>query len=165
MKKIFFIVALADVNDGGTPYMGISPGRTRPCTHRKSKSTAINTARYTQAALLHGTRSGRLSLKKCVFGCEGKITFSFPKNPALSKLWMQFVFPGQQMSFSSVVCLRTFYKQGLVRRWICAKCNTERCSSPSYKRSRSWFWTADSKWNGITCLCSAGDRAQVLVTL
>ncbi len=31
---IFFsIMALADVNDGGTPYMGISPGRARPCTH------------------------------------------------------------------------------------------------------------------------------------
>ncbi len=51
---------------------------------------------------LHGNRSGRMSLK-CVFGCEGKITlFSFPKNPAFSKQWMQLVFPGQQMSFSSV---------------------------------------------------------------
>ncbi len=28
--------------------------------------------------------------------------FSFPKNPALRKQWMQFVFPGQQRSFSSV---------------------------------------------------------------
>ncbi len=51
---------------------------------------------------LHGTRSGRMSLKKYVFGCEGKITlFSFPKNPALHKQWMQFVFWGQQRSFSS----------------------------------------------------------------
>ncbi len=34
-------------------------------------------------AALHGTRSGRMSLKKCVFGCKGKITlFSFPKNLA-----------------------------------------------------------------------------------
>ncbi len=32
-----FFVALADVNDGGTPYMGISPGRTRPCTHRPER--------------------------------------------------------------------------------------------------------------------------------
>ncbi len=30
----FSIVALADVNDGGTLYMGISPRRARPCTHR-----------------------------------------------------------------------------------------------------------------------------------
>ncbi len=55
-------------------------------------------------ALLHGTRSGRMSLKKTVFGCEGKITlFSFPKNPALRKQGMQFVFPLQQWSFSSVL--------------------------------------------------------------
>ncbi len=44
-----------------------------------------------------------MSLKKCVFGCEGKITlFSSPKNPALREQWMQFVFSGQQRSFSSV---------------------------------------------------------------
>ncbi len=30
----FSIMTLADVNEGGTPYMGISPGRTHPCTHR-----------------------------------------------------------------------------------------------------------------------------------
>ncbi len=28
--EFFSIVVLDDVNDGGTPYMGISPGRTRP---------------------------------------------------------------------------------------------------------------------------------------
>ncbi len=33
-KEFFSIVVLDDVNDGGTPYMGISPGRTHPCTHR-----------------------------------------------------------------------------------------------------------------------------------
>ncbi len=32
--EFFSIVVLDDVNDGGTPYMGISPGRTRPYTHR-----------------------------------------------------------------------------------------------------------------------------------
>ncbi|XDV25386.1 hypothetical protein PO909_029310 [Leuciscus waleckii] len=47
-----------------------------------------------------------MSPKKCVFGCEGKLTvFSFPKNPALQEQWMQFVFPGQQRSVASaVVC-------------------------------------------------------------
>ncbi len=30
-------MALHDVNEGGTPYMGISPGRTRPCTHRPER--------------------------------------------------------------------------------------------------------------------------------
>ncbi len=33
-REFFSIVVLDDVNDGGTPYMGISPRRTRPCTHR-----------------------------------------------------------------------------------------------------------------------------------
>ncbi len=46
------IVALHDVNEGGTTYMGISPGK---------------------------TSSGRMPLKKGIFGCEGKIAlFSFP---------------------------------------------------------------------------------------
>ncbi len=66
----------------------------------ESMSAPINAL---HSAALHGTRSGRMSLKKCVFGCEGKITlFSFPKNTALRKQWMQLVFPGQQRSFSSV---------------------------------------------------------------
>ncbi len=78
-ESFFLIMALDDVNEGGTPYMGISPGR-----------TPINTL---HSAALHGTRSGRMSLKKCVFGCEGKITlFSFSKNPALRKQWMQLFF-------------------------------------------------------------------------
>ncbi len=48
--------------------------------------------------------TGRVSLKKSVFGCEGKIAlFSFLKNPALCKQWMQFVFPGEQGV--SQVCL------------------------------------------------------------
>ncbi len=46
---------------------------------------------------------GKNVSKEVCFGCEGKITlFSFPKNPVLRKQWMQFVFPGQQRSFSSV---------------------------------------------------------------
>ncbi len=101
---------------------------------------------------LHGTRSERMSLK-CVFGCEGKITmFSFPKNPALSKQWMQFFFPGQQRSFS-IVFVDERYKQGQVRRWICTLFDTERWSGLSYKRSRSWFRTAGGKWNDIKCMC------------
>ncbi len=49
-RKFFSIMALADINDGGTPYMGISPGKT-----------------------MHRTRSGRMSLKKCVFGCFSSV--------------------------------------------------------------------------------------------
>ncbi len=61
---------------------------------------------------------------------------------------------------SQVFCCRTFYKQGPIRRWICTSFNTERWSGPSYKRSRSWFRTADGKWNGIKCLCFVGDRSK-----
>ncbi len=32
-RDIFSMVDL-DINEGGTTYMGISPRRTRPCTHR-----------------------------------------------------------------------------------------------------------------------------------
>ncbi len=50
--EFFSIVVLDDVNDGGgTPYMGISPGRTRPCTHRPEREQPINTL---QSAALHG---------------------------------------------------------------------------------------------------------------
>ncbi len=68
----------------------------------ESESAPINVLHL---AALHGTHSGRMSLKKCVFGCEGKITlFSFPKNPALHKQWMQFVFPGAATEFLKCVC-------------------------------------------------------------
>ncbi len=29
----------------------------------------------------------------------------------------------------------------------------DRWNSPSYKRSRSWFRTADAKWNGMSVFC------------
>ncbi len=88
-REFFSIVVLDDVNDGGTPYMGISPGRTCPCTHRPEREQPINTLHpintLQSTGWLHGTRSGRMSLKKCVFGCEGKITlFSFPKEPTVT---------------------------------------------------------------------------------
>ncbi len=37
-------MALADINDGGTPHVGISSRRARPCTHRPEQedSVAIN---------------------------------------------------------------------------------------------------------------------------
>ncbi len=66
----------------------------------ESKIVPINAI---HSVVLHGTRSGTMALKKCVFGCEGKITlFGLPKNQELHKQWKQFVFPGQQRSFSSV---------------------------------------------------------------
>ncbi len=91
MRVFFLVVALADLNEGGTPYMGISPGRTCPCTHRpeQEQERGHQSAAFIRLHCCTG-RSGRMSLKKSVFGCEGKITlFSFPKNPALHKPWMQ----------------------------------------------------------------------------
>ncbi len=136
--------------------MGISPGRTRPCTHRPEREQPINTL---QSAALHGTRSGRTSLKKCVFGLWGKDNLV-----QLPKTTQRYVNSGYSLFFrgsngvSQVFCWRTFYKQGPVRRWICTWFNTERWSGPSYKRSRSWFRTADGEWNSIKCLCFVGDR-------
>ncbi len=49
--KIFSIKALADVNDGGTPYMGISPGRKCPCTHRPERERAHQRASFGCPAL------------------------------------------------------------------------------------------------------------------
>ncbi len=96
--EFFSIVVLDDVNDGGTPYMGISPGRTRPCTHRPEREQPINTLQ--SADWQHGTRSGRMSLKKCVFGCEGKITlFSFPKQPTVTWTVDIVCFSGAAMEF------------------------------------------------------------------
>ncbi len=104
-RRVFSIVALADVNDGGSPYMGISPGRIRPwracinqskikCAPRQHASSGCTDARDSL---------GKNVSKEVCFGCEGKITlFSFPKNTVLRKQWMRFVFPGQQRSFSSV---------------------------------------------------------------
>ncbi len=84
--EFFSIVVLYDVNDGGTPYMGISPGK-NASVHASSRVRArrapINAVPIGRLAA--GPRSGRMSLKKCVFGCEGKITlFSFPKQPTVT---------------------------------------------------------------------------------
>ncbi len=77
--KFFSIMALPEVMTDGTPYMGISPGRAHPRTHRPG-ARARAPINALHLAALHRTRPGRMSLTKCVFGCKGKITlFSFPK--------------------------------------------------------------------------------------
>ncbi len=69
--------------------MGISHGRTRPCTHRPEREHAHQHA--------SSGCTGRMSLKKCVFGCEGNITL-------FSVTWTVDAdcFTGQLRSFSSV---------------------------------------------------------------
>ncbi len=122
----------------------------------ESESVPIDTL---HSAAMHRTRSGTMSLKKCVFGCEGKITlFSFPKEHSVTYTVDAVCFSGAAMEFLKCVCWRTFYKRGPVRRWICTSFNTERWSGPSYKRSRSWLRTADGKWKSIKCLCFVRDR-------
>ncbi len=97
-QKVFSIMALADVNDSWTPYMGISSGRTRPCTHRPEPERAHH------PAALHGTHSGRMSLKKCVFGCKGKITlFSLPKEHNVTWTVDGVCFSGSAMEFHKCV--------------------------------------------------------------
>ncbi len=100
----------------------------------KSESALIN-ALY--LAALHEIHSGSMSLKKCVFVCEGKITSGCS------------LFFGAATEFLKRVCWWTFYKPGPVRRWICTWFDTERWSGPSYERSRSWFRTSDGKWKCI----------------
>ncbi len=81
-ESFFSIVVLDDVNDGGTPYMGISRTSAR-IDQSENESAPIKALQ--SAGWQHRTRSGRLSLKKCVFGCEETITlFSFPKEPTVT---------------------------------------------------------------------------------
>ncbi len=102
--KFFSIVALHDVMKGGTPYMGISPGRACPCTHRPEQEQERAHQRFIQH---HCTGLAREEcLQRSVFGCKGNIPlFSFPKNPELREQWMQFVFRGS--NGVSQVCLLT----------------------------------------------------------
>ncbi len=83
--EFFSIVVLDDVNDGGTPYMGISPEERARARIDQSENESAPINALQSAGWQHGTRSGRMSLKKCVFGCEVKITlFSFPKEPTVT---------------------------------------------------------------------------------
>ncbi len=156
--EFFSIVVLDDVNDGGTPYMGISPGRTRPCSHRPARERERT---HQCASIGSAARDslGKNVSKEVCFWLWGKDNLV-----QLPKRTQRYVNSGYSLFFrgsngvSQVFCWRTFYKQGPVQRWICTSFNTERWSGPSYKRSRSWFRTADGKWNGIKCLCFVGDR-------
>ncbi len=82
--EFFSIVVLYDVNDGGTPYMGISPGRTHPCTHRPERERAHQRASIGRLAA-RDSLGKNVSKEVCFCGCEGKITlFSFPKQPTVT---------------------------------------------------------------------------------
>ncbi len=153
-ESFFSIVALHD--EGGTTYMGISPRRARPCTHRPEQERAHQ---RTSFGCIH-------SLKKCVFGCEGKITlFSFPKNPALHEQWMRFVFSGQQQSFSSVLVDERFINKaqldaGFAHRLILKDGAVPAIKDPGHD---SELQTVSETASNVCVLLVIG--AQVLVTL
>ncbi len=64
--------------------------------HASNQSESSQSTRFNRQI----PRSGRMSLKKCVFGCEGKITlFSFPKEPSVTWTVDIVCFSGAAMEF------------------------------------------------------------------
>ncbi len=59
-----------------------------------------------------------------------------PEEPSVKWTVDAVCFSGAATEPLKCICWQTFYKQGPVRRWICTSFDTERWSSPSYKRSR-----------------------------
>ncbi len=129
----------------------------------ESQSAPINALQ--SAGWQHGPRSGRMSLKKCVFGCEGKITlFSFPKQPTVTWTVDIVCFSGAAMEFLKCFVDERFINKAQFDAGFAHRLILKDGAGPSYKRSRSWFRTADGKWNGIKWLF-CWQSEQVLVTL
>ncbi len=80
--------------------MGISPGRTCLCTHRPEWERERTHQRASIGRLAARDSLGKNVSKKCVFGCEGKITlFSFPKEPTVTWTVDIVCFSGAAMEF------------------------------------------------------------------
>ncbi len=62
-------------------------------------STRVRARALQSAGWQHGTRSGRMSLKKCVFGCEEKITLFSPKEPTVTRTVDIVCFSGAAVEF------------------------------------------------------------------
>ncbi len=141
------------------------PERTRPYMHRAEWERESAHQRGSIGRLAARASLGKNVSKEVCFWLWGKDNLV-----QLPKTTHRYVNSGYSLFFrgsngvSQVFCWRTFYKQGPIRRWICTSFNTERWSGPSYKRSRSWFRTADGEWNGIKWLF-CWQSEQVLVTL
>ncbi len=69
---VFFDVVLDYVNDGGTPYMGISPRRTRPCTHRPEREQERAHQRASIGRLAAWDSLGKNVSKEVCFWLWGK---------------------------------------------------------------------------------------------
>ncbi len=117
-------------------------GHDRPlCCLRQRQQASFGL--WELSAALHRTCSRRMSPKKCVFGCEGKITlFIFPNKPALREPWIQ------EWSFTTVfVCSHHFGDECFINKAqfevefaYCLKLKDG--AVPVIKRSRSWVRTA-----------------------
>ncbi len=77
-----FFIALADVNNGGTTYMGISPGRTRPCTHRLERE---RTHQHTSIGSATRDSLGKNVSKEVCFCLWGKDNLvQLPEEPSVT---------------------------------------------------------------------------------
>ncbi len=98
--KIFSIEALHDVNEGGTPYMGISPGRPRPCTHRPERACAHQRASFSSTA--QNSLWKNVSKEVCFWLWGKDKLVQPPEEPSVTWTVDALCFSGQQRSFSSV---------------------------------------------------------------
>ncbi len=116
-QKVFFsIIALADVNEGGTPYMGISPGRTRPCMHGPEQEQERAHQRASSGSAAQDSLGKNVSKEVC-FWLQGKDNLvQLPKRTQHYVNSGCSLFFGAAMEFHKCVCWRKFYKQGPV--WL-----------------------------------------------
>ncbi len=106
--EFFSIVVLNDVNDGGTPIWAFLLEE-RLYTHRPEWERDRAHQRASIGRLAARDSLGRMSLKKCVFRCEEKITlFSFPKQPTVTWTVDIVCFSGAAMEFLSVLLTNVF---------------------------------------------------------
>ncbi len=116
--------------------MGISPGRTRPCTHRPERERERAHQRASIGRLAARDSLGKNVSKQVCFWLWGKDNLV-----QLPKRTHRYVNRGYSLFFwgsngvSQVFCWRTFYRQGPIRRWICTSFNTERWSGKNTARS------------------------------
>ncbi len=116
-------------------------------TGARSRARARPSTRFIRLHCLH--LLGKNVSKEVCFWLWGKYNLvQLPEEPSVTWTVDAVCFSGTAKEFLKCV-LSNFCKQGPVRRWICTSFDTERWSNPSYNRSRSWFRTADGKWNGI----------------
>ncbi len=120
--------------------------------HISRENAPVHTSTGARARAQPSTRFIRLhgkNVSKLCFWLWGKEPCSASRRTQRYVNTDAVCFSRAATEFLKCVCWRMFYKQGPVRCWIFTSFDNERWSSPSYKRFRSWFRTADGKGNGI----------------